>query len=184
MPQELGDPLDPVGQALKIERLGGRIGSMEAALKAGVDALTAGNQEVKDTFRQWRAEYERQRDNWRRDHEESNRDSHSLLGAEIRQVRESLIRSVGVGCGVGLIGGMLVTGFFYTLNYRFEDQAADVQRVERSADKTETALGKAVVDLNAIKVYLASGGRVPEKPYTPEQRQQADEKQNESQPAK
>lgn len=184
MPVENGDPLDPVNQAIKIERLGGRIGSLETTLRAGVDALTAGNADMKETFRLWRAEYERQRDDWRRDHEDSNRESHSLLGAEIRQVRESLIRSIGIGCGFGLLGGVLVTGFFYTLNYRFEDQAGDVQRVERAVEKNEIQIGRTATDVDDIKLYLANGGRVPETPYNPNQRQQTDDKRNESQPAK
>lgn len=178
------DPLNPLQQAIKIERLGGRIGSLETAIKNGIDSLTAGNQELKVAFREWRSEYEKQRDEWRKDHEESNRDSHAVLGAEIRQVRESLIRSVGIGSGVGLLVGVVVSGFLYTLNYRFEDQGGDIDRVERSVERNKDDLGRVVTDVNDMKTYLASGGRVPETPYNPNQRQQTDDKRNESQPAK
>lgn len=160
-------PLDPVSQALKLERLAGRIGSFETLLKSRTDTLELKVDDLKASLNHWSDEYERKRD-----------EVEKVLSAEIRQVREALIRSVGIGSGLGLLAGLLVSGFLYVLNYRFSDIASDVDRAERSSLETRQSVDKAINDINEIKLFLARGGRVPDPPP------QEDRSQAREQPSK
>ena len=169
-------PLDPTTQAIKIERLEGRQNSLEQLVKASNDRLELTMQGLSDRLEKWFDDYERQRDEWRNRHEADNEETQRELEKEIRSVRETVIRSIGIGSGVGLFGGVIISGFMWTLNYRFTEQAQDVQRVEQTSGYNRSLIDAQTVEINDIKLYLARGGRIPDEPYVPRsQRSQANE---------
>lgn len=125
--------------------------------------------------RRWEI-YEANRDQWRLRHEAENENSQKDIEREIRSVRETAIRSIGWGTGVAALAGIVVAGFLWNINYRFNDVTADatkdINRLEAS-----TVLNRSLIDqmgrehgseLADIKLYLARGGRIPEEPYVPQ----------------
>lgn len=169
-------PLDPTTQAIKIERLEGRQNSLEQLVKASNDRLELTMRALSDRLEKWFDDYERQRDEWRERHEADNENAQREMEKEIRSVRETVIRAIGIGSGVGLFGGVIISGFMWTLNYRFTEQAQDVQRVEQTNSYNRSLIDAQTVEINDIKLYLARGGRIPDEPYIPRtQRSQANE---------
>lgn len=169
-------PLDPTTQAIKIERLEGRQNSLEQLVKASNDRLEATMRELSGRLEKWFDDYERQRDAWREQHEAENENTRRELTQEIRSVRETLIRSVGIGSGLGLLGGVIISGFLWTLNYRFEEQKQDITRTETTGAYNRSLIEAQTVEINDIKLYLARGGRIPDEPYVPRsQRSNANE---------
>lgn len=169
-------PLDPTTQAIKIERLEGRQNSLEQLVKASNDRLELTMRGLSDRLEKWFDDYERQRDEWRNRHEADNEETQRELEKEIRSVRETVIRAIGIGSGVGLFGGVIISGFMWTLNYRFTEQAQDVQRAEQISTYNRSLIEQQTVEINDIKLYLARGGRIPDEPYVPRsQRSQANE---------
>jgi hypothetical protein len=164
------------------------VGEMRAAL----GSLSGRIEEMFKTFedkhdRRWER-YEANRDAWRLRHEAENEDAQRGLGAEIRSVREQVIRFAGVGSAVGALAGVLVGGFLWNINYRFNDVAADTRRVERELEANSNKLDEISnghgSELTDIKLYLARGGRLPEEPYIPKsQRQPTDGNQQQQQQA-
>ena len=169
-------PLDPTTQAIKIERLESRQNSLEQLVKASNDRLELTMRGLSDRLEKWFDDYERQRDAWRKQHEADNEDTERTLSQEIRSVRETLIRSVGIGSGLGLLGGVVISGFLWMLNYRFEEQKQDITRTEASGAYNRSLIEAQTVEINDIKLYLARGGRIPDEPYVPRpQRSRANE---------
>lgn len=125
--------------------------------------------------RRWEI-YENNRDQWRLRHEAENENDKKDVEREIRNVRETVIRGIGWGAGVAALGGLVIGGFLWNINYRFNDvshdSTKDIVRIEGSAslnrtliDRLEREYGK---ELEDIKLYLARGGRIPEEPYIPQ----------------
>lgn len=119
----------------------------------------------------WR-DYSTNRDQWRREHETENENAKKDLEKEIRSVRETVIRFVGFGSAIGALAGVIVGGFLWNINYRFNDHKEDVERVEaittrntQRIDAMGSDYGKELAD---IKLYLARGGRIPDEPYVPQ----------------
>lgn len=160
-------PLDPTTQAIKIERLEGRQNSLEQLVKASNERLELTMRGLSDRLEKWFDDYERQRDEWRARHEADNEESHRELSREIRSVRETVIRAIGIGSGVGLFGGVVISGFMWTLNYRFNEQTQDIQRAEQISTYNRSLIDAQTVEINDIKLYLARGGRIPDEPYIP-----------------
>ncbi len=176
-------PLDPTMQAIKIERLEGRQNSLEQLVKASNDRLELTMRGLSDRLEKWFDDYERQRDEWRERHEADNENANREMSQEIRSVRETVIRSISIGSGVGLFGGVIISGFMWTLNYRFTEQTQNVQRVEQVSGYNRSLIDAQTVEINDIKLYLARGGRIPDEPYVPRsQRSQDHDRQR--QPAK
>lgn len=172
-------PLDPTTQAIKIERLEGRQNSLEQLVKASNDRLEATMRELSGRLERWFDDYERQRDEWRERHEAENEATNREMAQEIRSVRETLIRSVGIGSGLGLLGGVIISGFLWTLNYRFAEQRQDIERTEMTGTYNRSLIDAQIVEINDIKLYLARGGRIPDEPYVP----RTQRSQNHEQPA-
>lgn len=172
-------PLDPTTQAIKIERLEGRQNSLEQLVKASNDRLEATMRELSGRLERWFDDYERQRDEWRERHEAENEATSREMAQEIRSVRETLIRSVGIGSGLGLLGGVIISGFLWTLNYRFAEQQQDIERTEMTGTYNRSLIDAQIVEINDIKLYLARGGRIPDEPYVP----RTQRSQNHEQPA-
>lgn len=171
--------LDPTMQAIKIERLEGRQNSLEQLVKASNDRLELTMRGLSDRLEKWFDDYERQRDEWRERHEADNENANREMSQEIRSVRETLIRSVGIGSGLGLLGGVIISGFLWTLNYRFAEQKQDIERTEVIGTYNRSLIDAQTVEINDIKLYLARGGRIPDEPYVP----RAQRSQNHEQPA-
>lgn len=172
-------PLDPTMQAIKIERLEGRQNSLEQLVKASNDRLELTMRGLSDRLEKWFDDYERQRDEWRERHEAENENANREMSQEIRSVRETLIRSVGIGSGLGLLGGVIISGFLWTLNYRFAEQKQDIERTETTGTYNRSLIDAQTVEINDIKLYLARGGRIPDEPYIP----RTQRSQNHEQPA-
>ena len=123
--------------------------------------------------------FERENTDWRMRHEAENEDAQRTMGQELRTVRETTIRFAAFGAAVVLLGGTIVGGFIWTLNYRFGDAAADLSRVENVSAKNRQLLdrmGEAHgAELADIKLYLARGGRIPAEPYVPQSQRKDDE---------
>lgn len=171
--------LDPTMQAIKIERLEGRQNSLEQLVKASNDRLELTMRGLSDRLEKWFDDYERQRDEWRERHEADNENANREMSQEIRSVRETLIRSVGIGSGLGLLGGVIISGFLWTLNYRFAEQKQDIERTEVTGTYNRSLIDAQTVEINDIKLYLARGGRIPDEPYVP----RTQRSQNHEQPA-
>lgn len=103
-----------------------------------------------DRDQRWR-EHEADNENTARDLRKEMTD---IKDIEVRKLREKLIRWTGVGFGFGLVAVMIVSGFLYHLNYRFNENDATTTKLQAQA-----AVG--VRELAEIKLYLARGGRVP-----------------------
>lgn len=172
-------PLDPTMQAIKIERLEGRQNSLEQLVKASNDRLELTMRGLSDRLEKWFDDYERQRDEWRERHEAENENANREMSQEIRSMRETLIRSVGIGSGLGLLGGVIISGFLWTLNYRFAEQKQDIERTEMTGTYNRSLIDAQTVEINDIKLYLARGGRIPDEPYVP----RTQRSQNHEQPA-
>lgn len=169
-------PLDPTMQAIKLERLEGRQNSLEQVVKASNERLETTMKLLGDRLEKWFDDYERQRDAWREQHEADNENTERALSQEIRSVRETMIRSVGIGSGLGLLGGVIISGFLWTLNYRFEEQKQDITRTEATGAYNRSLIEAQTIEINDIKLYLARGGRIPDEPYAPRsQRSHTDE---------
>lgn len=136
----------------------------------------------------WR-DYQANRDQWRREHEAENENVKKDLEKEIRSVRETVIRFVGFGSAIGALAGVIVGGFLWNINYRFNDQKEDVTRVEQTSSRNRQLIDQMGVDhgkeLADIKLYLARGGRIPDEPYVPQsQRNNNGNEQGSGQPRK
>lgn len=136
----------------------------------------------------WR-DYQANRDQWRREHEAENENVKKDLEKEIRSVRETVIRFVGFGSAIGALAGVIVGGFLWNINYRFNDQKEDVAQVEQTSTRNRQLIDQMGVDhgkeLADIKLYLARGGRIPAEPYVPQsQRSHNGNEQGPGQPGK
>ena len=80
--------------------------------------------------------YEHNRDSWRLAHEAENEDTKRELEKEIRSVRETVLKFMGFGSAVGALAGVLIAGFLWSINSRFNDNKEDTDRVERSTTET------------------------------------------------
>ena len=159
-----------------IDKVEKSVSELGARLESWFDEFEAKQEQ------RWR-DYSNNRDQWRREHEAENENVKKDLEKEIRSVRETVIRSIGIGSGVGLFGGVIISGFMWMLNYRFTEQAQDVQRAEQTSGYNRSLIDAQTVEVNDIKLYLARGGRIPDESYVPRsQRSQDDDRQR--QPAK
>ena len=170
------------GCATNISELRGLQGAHDSN-KVAIDKVEKSVSELSSRLESWFDEFEAKqeqrwrdyssnRDQWRREHEASNEDTKRELEKEIRSVRETVIRFVGFGSAIGALAGVIVGGFLWNINYRFNDQKEDVERVEVSASRNRQLIDQMSVDhgkeLADIKLYLARGGRIPDEPYVPQ----------------
>lgn len=145
-------------------------------MKKSVGALNTRLEEWFDDFdqrnqRRWE-QYEANRDQWRREHEGENENTKRDLEKEIRSVRETTIRFAAFGAAVVFLGGTIVGGFIYNINYRFNENKEDTAEVRQTGvynrqliDQMGREHGSELAD---IKLYLARGGRIPDEPYIPQ----------------
>ncbi len=117
--------------------------------------------------RRWE-QYEKNRDQWRREHEADNEDTKRELENEIRNVRERMIQFVGFSSAIGALAGVIVGGFLWNINYRFSEQDKDVVRIESTGSINRRLIDAVNSELIDIKLYLARGGRIPAEPYVPQ----------------
>lgn len=166
-----------------IDKVEKSVSELGARLESWFDEFEAKQEQ------RWR-DYQSNRDQWRREHEAENENVKKDLEKEIRSVRETVIRFVGFGSAIGALAGVIVGGFLWNINYRFNDQKEDVTRVETAATTNRQLIDRMGVDhgkeLAGIKLYLARGGRIPEEPYTPQSQRNNDghEQQPTRQPGK
>lgn len=142
------------------------------ANKLAVDKVEKSVGDLRSTLEKWFDEFDAKQDQrWAR-HEADNEDTKRELEKEIRNVRERMIQFVGFGSAIGALAGVIVGGFLWNINYRFNDQKEDVERVEVSASRNRQLIDEMGVDhgkeLAGIKLYLARGGRIPDEPYVPQ----------------
>jgi chromosome segregation ATPase len=126
-------------------------------------------------------EYEANRDQWRIAHETDNEKTKTELAAEIRAVRERVIRYVGYGTAVGALGGVIVSGFLWNIDFRFDVAKQDIVELSKDLEDNSALSSETAKKLVDIQLYLARGGRMPEEPYVPPtQRSDQDGKQQEA----
>lgn len=162
------------GVSAKVSELALLQGSHDSN-KTSIEKVEKSVSELKASLESWFDDFEQKQDRKWRDHEAENESSIREMEREIRSVRESLIRFVGFGSAVGTLASIVVGGFLWNLNYRFNDISADTTkdsiRIEALAMSNRQLIeqmgrehGSELAD---IKLYLARGGRIPEEPYTP-----------------
>ena len=103
-------------------------------------------------------------------HDRENVQTKIDFDKEVRAVRDTVNRFSAIGVSIALLSGIIVSGFLWSINYRFNEQAQAAERIEQA-----TTYNRQLIDemgrehgreINEIKLYLARGGRVPEEPYT------------------
>lgn len=150
---------------IAIDKVEKSVSDLGARLESWFDEFEAKQEQ------RWR-DYSSDRDQWRREHEAENENVKKDLEKEIRSVRETVIRFAGFGSAIGALAGVIVGGFLWNTDYRFNEQKEDVTRVEQASSRTRQLLDRMVVDygeeLADIKLYLARGGRIPDEPYVPQ----------------
>lgn len=103
-------------------------------------------------------------------HEQENASVQRDQEKKIQDVRDTVTKWGGFAIAVAVLGGALVTGFLYNINYRFNDNNDDIDNVAQAALNNRALIDKNADLLHHIQLYLARGGRVPEDPYvTPDQ---------------
>lgn len=117
--------------------------------------------------RRWEA-YEANREQWRREHEHSNARDKRELEREIRGVRETTIRFAAFGMAVTVLGGTIVGGFLWNIDYRFAEGKADITESKQATNYNRLLVDTLNKELTDIKLYLARGGRMPAEPYVPQ----------------
>lgn len=127
--------------------------------------------DLRTTLDSWFDEFgDKQDQRWLR-HEAENEDTKRDLEKEIRGVRETVIRFAAFGAAVSVLGGTIVIGFLWNINYRFNDIASDTaddtNRIEAASVRNRQLIDSFTAELADIKLYLARGGRIPEEPYIP-----------------
>ena len=139
------------------------ISGIEKKLESWLDEVEKKNDQ------RWR-DYEHNRDMWRQQHEASNASMKTTLETEIRSVRETLIRAVGWGGGAGVLVTVVVSGFLFWLNQKFEDTAVATERAYAVAVESTRRIDAQKDKSHEIELYLARGGVNPAQPYVPTQR--------------
>jgi len=134
--------------------------------------------EERNTVR-WR-QYEANRDAWRTQHEADNEKTKADLNAEIRNVREVVIKYAGYSAAIGALGGVIIAGFLWTINYRFDTVKEDTQDVSKDMDKAENRQMDLIKRVSDLELYLARGGRIPEETYNPQTRKETSSGSQES----
>lgn len=119
--------------------------------------------------------FERQRDEWRREHEAENESDKRDLEKEIRNVRETVIRGIGFGSALAALAGVIIGGFLWNINYRFNEGREDLIEVRAHAAKNASAIQMLKDETLDVKLYLSRGGRIPVDPYVPQPQRRTDE---------
>lgn len=125
--------------------------------------------------RRWEL-YESNRDQWRRQHEAENENAYRDMEKEIRNVRETTIRFAAFGAAVVFLGGTIIGGFIYNINYRFNEGKEDLSSATQASSYNRQMIEGTLKELTDIKLYLARGGRIPEEPYIPQSQRTTDGK--------
>lgn len=149
--------------------------SNKVALDEMKKAMADLNSRLEDWFddfdqrnqRRWEL-YEANRDQWRREHESSNERDKRNLEREIRSVRETTIRFAAFGAAVVMLGGTIVGGFIWNINYRFSEGKDDIAETRQATINNRAKSDALTSELIDIKLYLARGGRLPVEPYVPQ----------------
>jgi len=149
-----------------IQEMRSSIGDLNARLEEWFSDFDSRNQN------RWR-EYERQRDEWRQRHEAENENKERELSGEIRSVRETVIRALGWGAGAGGLVTVIVGGFLWSLNYRFDEQAKGISKVDSDSAYNRSLIDKQTEKTHEIELYLARGGVNRDEPYVTKQPQRS-----------
>ena len=120
--------------------------------------------------------FERQRDEWRREHEADNENDKRELEKEIRSVRETVIRFIGYGSAIGALAGVISAGFLWSINYRFNEGREDINETRTITSRNANSIEQLKADTIDLKLYLSRGGRIPAEPYVPPAQRNNDER--------
>lgn len=116
--------------------------------------------------RRWQV-YEHNRNMWRQQHEAENEDTKRELTKEIRNVRETVMRVMGWGGGAGALVTIVVAGFMFWLNQRFDNVQASVTATMAAHERNRDAIEQEKDKRHEIELYLARGGVNSRDPYQP-----------------
>lgn len=152
-----------------IDEMKKSVGDLNSRLEAWFDDFDRRND------RRWEL-YEADRNQWRRQHEAENENANRDLEKEIRSVRETTIRFAAIGATFLLLGGTIVGGFIYNINYRFNEGKDDIAETQKTGGTNRALIEAQMKELVDIKLYLARGGRIPEEPYIPQSQRNHDGK--------
>lgn len=103
-------------------------------------------------------------DRWIRheaDNENAERDLQQQIdaqGAQINDINQKISRALGWIGGIGAAAALLIGGFLWAVNFRFEDVKDDIRKIDPMKDK-----------IQQLELYLARGGPRPAEPYVPAQ---------------
>lgn len=172
-----------VSRTSDLSSLQGGYESNKASLdevKGSVAALNSRLEDWFDDFEQrsqhrW-DKFERQRDEWRREHEAENEGDKRELEKEIRSVRETVIRGLGFGTAIGALASVVVGGFLWNVNYRFNEGREAIQDVRSTTSRNAASIQQLKDDTTDLKLYLSRGGRIPAEPYVPPAQRSNDER--------
>lgn len=154
------------------------ISELRATITGMENNLKSWLEDVVETNNQKWTNYEHNRDLWRQQHEAENEDAIRDALAKLETVREKLaggiqngrerwIRTISWGGGAGVLVSIVVAGFLFWLNEKFE-YARDVARKnEVAVESNRAAVEREKDKRHEMELYLARGGRVPEQPYQP-----------------
>lgn len=144
--------------------------------KGSIEKMERSVQDLRETLDNWLEDFgDRQDQRWLR-HEAENENTKRDFEKEIRGVRETVIRFAAFGAAMTILGGTVVGGFIWNINYRFNEGKEDVREAKETASMTRELVDGTLREVTDIKLYLAGGGRIPEEPYIPKsQRKQNDQ---------
>lgn len=114
--------------------------------------------------RRWER-YEANRDEWRLRHEAENEDSFRTLTQDVRSVRETVIRTIGIGIGAGMLAGTVAGGFIWSLNTRFDSAYGAIGNNSKTLQYHQQLLDTRRERMHEIELYLAAGGVDKQQPY-------------------
>lgn len=116
--------------------------------------------------KRWEA-HEADRNAWRREHEAENEDAMRALSGEIRSVRETVIRVIAIGSALGTLSGVIVAGFLWNVNFRFDATNTSIYERKEASSYNRSLYDKLNDQMVEVQLYLARGGRIPEEPFVP-----------------
>ena len=144
--------------------------------RSAIDEVKRSVGELNTRLEEWFDDFDDRNNRRWEVHEADNENDKRELEKEIRSVRETIIRGIGFGSAVSVVAGIVVGGFLWNLNYRFNDISSDTlkdtTRIETAATRNRQLIDDVTKDygkeLADIKLYLARGGRIPDEPYVPQ----------------
>ena len=109
--------------------------------------------------------HEAENENTARDMRNRLDNAEVTLRTRLDIAEHKISRAVGWTSGLGVTAMLLIGGFIWAINFRFEDVRDDTRKIDPMLDK-----------IHALELYLARGGSRPTHPYQPPTPEKNDER--------